>query len=258
MNFTWIAEDYYQHSQFQYEHAQLALSHYQFKGDEHILDVGCGDGRITAEIAKKAPLGSVIGIDNSPTMITFAEKTFQDDNLTFEIGDAEKIYYKNKFDLIVSFACLHWVKNQLAFLCGAKSALKINGKVILTLYPKHRDIWQAIEKTSLEPQWNKYFLGYKNPHICYDIESYIHLCEKANLTIDYINECIPVAYFKTSTEAKAFIKSWLPHTNQIDTSLTEDFLEDIMQRFLQTSHYSQDHIGIPFRRIDAMLTNISA
>jgi ubiquinone/menaquinone biosynthesis C-methylase UbiE len=49
--------------------------------DEHILDVGCGDGKVTAELARAVPKGSVTGIDASPEMIRFARKTFPPANI---------------------------------------------------------------------------------------------------------------------------------------------------------------------------------
>jgi trans-aconitate methyltransferase len=42
------------------------------RGDETLLDLGCGDGRVTAELAKRVPDGLVIGIDSSPAMIAAA------------------------------------------------------------------------------------------------------------------------------------------------------------------------------------------
>jgi trans-aconitate 2-methyltransferase len=47
------------------------------RGDEHVLDVGCGDGKVTAEIARAVPRGSATGVDASPEMIAFAQKPFR-------------------------------------------------------------------------------------------------------------------------------------------------------------------------------------
>jgi trans-aconitate methyltransferase len=48
----------------------------ELEGYENVLDIGCGDGRITAEIAAKIPEGRIWGIDNSIEMIKLAQRTF--------------------------------------------------------------------------------------------------------------------------------------------------------------------------------------
>lgn len=257
MNFTWNAEDYFQNSQFQYKHAKDALSKYKFNGDEFVLDVGCGDGKITSEIANKIKFGYVTGIDSSKHMIKFADSEFglRHKNINFSVYSAESIPYKNEFDLIVSFACLHWVENQLAFLISAKNALKKNGKIILNLYPKHPAIWGAIEEATLLSKWKEYFIGYKNPHVSYNIDIYKSLCQKANISIECIEEKEPIAYFKTMKSAGSFLKSWLPHTDQVHPHFRDKFINDIITLFLKRIPKEKNSgiIGVPFRRLDAIL-----
>ena len=63
------------------------------KGGERILDVGCGDGKITAEIAARVPRGSVLGVDPSRDMIAFASSHFgppAQTNLRFEVADVRQ------------------------------------------------------------------------------------------------------------------------------------------------------------------------
>lgn len=60
------------------------------KGNEHILDVGCGDGKITADISKFVPNGFVLGIDLAKPMIEWAKKQYHPmeySNLSFQEGN---------------------------------------------------------------------------------------------------------------------------------------------------------------------------
>jgi trans-aconitate 2-methyltransferase len=256
MQFDWVAENYNKNSDFQFHHAEYALSKYSFKGNEDILDVGCGDGKITSKIAKLAPQGTVLGIDSSKSMIDFAIKNFSrtQENLSFNVCRAEDINFRNAFDLIVSFACLHWVKDQISFLTGAKNALKADGKIIITLYPKHPDIWNAIENTVQNEHWLKYFSEYSNPHISYDLPSYELLIKEAGLKTIYIEEQMPIAFFSSRSEAEDFLRSWLPHADQVDYQLREKFIKEIIHRFLSISNIqNENNIGIPFRRLDIIL-----
>jgi trans-aconitate methyltransferase len=90
----WNAADYAANSAVQQTWARELIARLNLRGDEHILDVGCGDGKITAEIARAVPRGFVAGIDASEEMIGFAHKAFpppQIPNLQFHICDARKI-----------------------------------------------------------------------------------------------------------------------------------------------------------------------
>jgi ubiquinone/menaquinone biosynthesis C-methylase UbiE len=256
MEFNWVAEDYYQNSQFQFDHAEVALSKYTFRGNEHVLDVGCGDGKITEKIAELVPNGKVLGIDSSKPMIDFAKNEFstKNTNLSFSVCLAENINFINEFDLIVSFACLHWVKDQLSFLKGAKKALTENGKIIITLYPKHPAIWDAIDETTNDRSWSSNFIGYSNPHISYDISLYESLVKQAELKILHLEENVPVAYFPTKKEAESFLRSWLPHTDQIHPHLRDKFITSIIELFMKKIDILDDGIiGMPFRRLDIIL-----
>jgi trans-aconitate 2-methyltransferase len=90
----WNAADYAANSAAQQIWARELIAQLQLRGDEHVLDVGCGDGKMTAELARSVPQGSVTGIDASPEMIRFARGNFspgKHPNLEFQICDARNI-----------------------------------------------------------------------------------------------------------------------------------------------------------------------
>jgi trans-aconitate methyltransferase len=91
---AWNAADYAANSAVQQTWARELIAQLHLRGDEHILDVGCGDGKVTAELARAVPKGSATGIDASPEMIRFAQKTFpsgKHPNLEFQVMDAREI-----------------------------------------------------------------------------------------------------------------------------------------------------------------------
>jgi trans-aconitate methyltransferase len=90
----WNAADYAVNSAVQQTWARELIAQLHLRGDEHVLDAGCGDGKVTAEIALAVPRGSVTGVDASPPMIRFARMAFppgRHPNLEFQICDARKI-----------------------------------------------------------------------------------------------------------------------------------------------------------------------
>ena len=107
----------------------------QAGGHEAILDVGCGDGKITAEVAKAVPNGFVLGADSSTAFIDYARSHYPLSiypNLQFEQMDARRLAYNRQFDIIFSNATLHWVDDHRAFLAGCRRLLKPGGKLIVS------------------------------------------------------------------------------------------------------------------------------
>src|SRR6266436_10262796 len=95
----WNAAEYYRRSSLQEAMAQEVLALLDLKGSERILDVGCGDGKITAEIAARAPRSSVVGVDPSRDMISFAQRHYgraTTHNLRFQAGDARILSFHSE------------------------------------------------------------------------------------------------------------------------------------------------------------------
>jgi trans-aconitate methyltransferase len=92
---------------------------------ERILDVGCGTGQLTAEIAGTG--AQVTGIDSSATMIGQARANFPD--LRFERADVRSIAFREEFDAVFSNAVLHWVKEPEVAVANMRRALKKDGRL---------------------------------------------------------------------------------------------------------------------------------
>jgi trans-aconitate methyltransferase len=72
---------------------------------ERILDIGCGTGHLTAQIANSG--ARVLGIDRSPEMVRAARHAYP--NLQFEVADARDLRFQDEFDAVFSNAALHWI-----------------------------------------------------------------------------------------------------------------------------------------------------
>lgn len=143
---------YVKHSSLQKSLAKEILDNYPMSPRAHILDVGCGDGRITAELANVANQGKVLGIDASPGMIEFASRNFpktEFPNLDFLQGMAEEVEFSQQFDLIVSFSCFHWLKDPKRAIRQLSSSLKQGGEMLILTYPKESPYYRYLQ-TALE------------------------------------------------------------------------------------------------------------
>ena len=133
MPHKWDPKVYDKSSSAQKIWAEEVISKIKIKGDERVLDIGCGDGKITAHIASLLPQGSVLGIDSSAEMVRFAQSRFPFSswpNLSFRYADARDLHLSGEFDLIVSFAALHWVLDHRPVLEGIKRSLKPGGRLM--------------------------------------------------------------------------------------------------------------------------------
>ncbi|PIT97694.1 hypothetical protein COT77_00085 [Candidatus Berkelbacteria bacterium CG10_big_fil_rev_8_21_14_0_10_41_12] len=121
------------------------------KGDR-VLDVGCGNGAVAYDLAKKAK--SVLGIDINKQNVESAKKHYRHKNLNFIVGDATKFQFKRKFDVIILSNVLEHIKNRVVFLKRIKRlAPKILIRVPmidrdwLVLYKKEKGVEYRLDKT---------------------------------------------------------------------------------------------------------------
>ena len=116
MKLDFDGEKYKQASSQQKAWGKTLLSELELQGDERILDLGCGDGALTAGLAELVPDGSALGIDASESMIKTARADHVATNLSFELQNIDAIGFESQFDVIFSNATLHWVKDHRKLL----------------------------------------------------------------------------------------------------------------------------------------------
>ena len=237
--YKWDAQDYSKNSEAQRNWAMELINQLQLKGNESVLDIGCGDGRITSEIARIVTRGNVIGIDSSEEMINLASNKYppsQHSNLYFELIDAQKIPYVNQFDVIFSNAALHWVKDHNKVMHGITTALKTNGRILLQMGGKGNasDILTFFDDLMNEDKWNKYFAEFNFTYSFLDITDYESLLHQYNLTANQI-ELIPKDMKQIGKEGlDGWIRTtWLPYLEKIPEELKEQFISEIVERYIE-------------------------
>lgn len=128
----WDGATYDKNSTSQYRIGVKAVESFNLRGNERVLDVGCGNGKITALCAQKVPAGSLTAIDISPSMIEFARKNYGDAaNITFVTQDVTTMSFDQEFDFVYSIFCLHWVKDHERAIQTIAKSLKPGGKAVL-------------------------------------------------------------------------------------------------------------------------------
>ena len=176
-SYQWNAADYAQHSSAQLKWAEELIKKLNLRGDEMVLDIGCGDGKITAGIAEMLPDGRVLGIDSSREMVSLAsrsypEKTFP--NLSFQMLDVRDLDHDNRYDVVFSNAVLHWCLDHQPILRRIKTSLKPRGRMLLQMGGKGnaQDILNILDELQLLDKWSSFFVDFSFPYGFYDAELY--------------------------------------------------------------------------------------
>lgn len=211
------------------------LNQYDWKGNESILDIGCGDGKITVELAKRVPNGSVLGIDISDNAVQFAKNKFpknQHSNLDFCHLDFMNSDYTEKFDLIVSVGAIHYIPDQYQALKRVKDSLKPDGEMLLYLVGLGSDpIWQAMTILLSTPKWQhlKEVMSYG---LCSE-DQYLSLFHEVGLNIIEFRAEEISEYRRNKQEIKqGFLGNFLSITNRVPQSECDEFLDDFIQLIL--------------------------
>jgi trans-aconitate 2-methyltransferase len=256
----WNPEDYAKNSDAQLKWAQELRSRLDLKGDEIVLDVGCGDGKITADFAAALAQGKVVGVDSSPEMIAYAQRTYpqsQHSNLTFACEDARSLSFEPVFDLVFSNATLHWVGDHPAFLRGAYQALRSSGKLIISCGGQGNAaaVLQVFATVMAQPPWQPYFVDFPNPYFFHGLEEYGQWLPAAGFGIQRL-ELVPKDMTHTGAEGlAAWIRTtWMPFTHCVPEPDRDRFIADFMQSYLSRHPIDSDgrtHVSMVRLEVEA-------
>lgn len=176
----WNAELYDDKHSFVWKMASGLLDLLAAKPGECILDVGCGTGHLTAQIA--AAGAEVVGIDASSTMIQQGREKYP--SLRFEVMDAREIAFQESFDAVFSNATLHWIKEPSRVVAGIANALPPGGRFVAEFGGKGnvKSVSEAVERA-----WRKVGIpgSTATPWYYPGIAEYAHLLEMHGLEVTY-------------------------------------------------------------------------
>jgi trans-aconitate 2-methyltransferase len=233
----WNAEHYNHQSGLQQLMAAEQLASLRLEGTERILDVGCGDGRVTAAIAARVPGGSVVGVDQSHNMIAFASShlsTAGHTNLRFEVADARSLPYRSEFDLVVSFNALHWVPEQALALRSIRTALKPAGRAVLRFVSagERESIEEVIEEVRVSERWRTYFRDFKTPFVHFTPGAYEDLARVNGFNVASAEVSTAAWDFVTREAFAAYCRTTLVGWTQfLPDENKEAFITEVLDRY---------------------------
>lgn len=238
---------YSKNNALQYNFSMKSLRKICFDSKSRLLDIGCGDGIITSEIAKIVHEGCVIGTDISTEMVEHASKEYlSQQNLRFVQMDAARNIFRQQFDIITSFNCLHWVQAQEAALAGIAEAATEGAQIVLLLSHRKSTYHLVLDKLCSSDKWRQYFKDFLSPRLFFAADIYKEMVIKSGLNVIEILEEEMTYSFKTKEQLKEFFSAAGTQIKLIPDMRKNSFLDDFATEFIKQSHCHEENIPLGF------------
>jgi trans-aconitate 2-methyltransferase len=159
----WDPELYNRFRRYRAEPVEHILSRLQLAGDENeqIIDLGCGSGENTIELARRSGRGSALGVDGSPAMIEAARKLLDREHpglkarVSFELLDVPEFRADRAYTLIFSNATFHWIPDKRALFAACFDALRPGGRIVVQMPANETETAKMeIGRLAREAPWN--------------------------------------------------------------------------------------------------------
>ncbi len=246
--YQWYAAAYARHAGAQFEWAIELMDRLALTGDEVLLDIGCGDGRVTALLAERLRAGRVVGVDRSFAMVSATRRSYAagpHPNLSVFQMDAARLGLAAAFDVAFSSAVLHWLPDHLAVLHGVRRALRPGGRLLFQMGGRGNvaDVLEAIACVTARPRWRDYFAGMPPGYFFYHPDDYRRWTAEAGLRL-MDARLVEKDLRQTGVAGMAgWLRStWLPYVERVPEAARDDFALEAAEAYV--ADYPADAHGV--------------
>jgi trans-aconitate 2-methyltransferase len=195
----WNAERYHQISSPQQAWGRKVLERLPLDGSERVLDIGCGTGRVTAEIAQRIVSGRVVGVDRSASMIQTAREWLREhaSRAYVVLADGAALPFRRSFDAVFSGATFHWIHDHAALFRSIVQALRPGGRLAAQCGGSGNlaVLKGRADRLMCEPRFAPFFEDWKEPTYYADVETTCRRLEVAGFVdIDVWIEAAPTSF----------------------------------------------------------------
>jgi trans-aconitate methyltransferase len=244
---------YAQASAHQKEWGKKLIDDLDLKGDERILDLGCGDGVLTLALAERVPRGQVVGVDASPGMLEAARQQYRG-NLSFVLLDINDMTYQSEFDVVFSNATLHFVKNHERLLKNVHRALRDSGIARCNFAADGNCIhyFQVVRETMRLPKFAPFFRDFEWPYFMPDVDAYRTLVGQSPFRKYEVWRENADRYFPNEEAMTKWLDqpSLVPFLKAVDASDKQAFRDTVVTKMIALTRQEDGTCFETFRRVN--------
>jgi ubiquinone/menaquinone biosynthesis C-methylase UbiE len=217
-----------------------------------ILDVGSGDGGVTAFIAGKYN-ADIVGLDLSRNMVEYANAKFSTDALFFVVGDAQNLSFNQQFDMVTSFSTMHRLPRPQQALSGIYAALKPMGYFLAT-FPINGSyaMSEAIAEVDSSPEWKEFFDILDRKDYRLSQEQFSEWLVQAGFHIIQLRTIWRDEIFETRAKFRDLLRATFSYRSQLPPDREMNFFEEVVDAYLKRVplddqgrvHFYYNHIRI--------------
>ncbi len=252
--FEFNGDKYKKASKHQKKWGNEIIAELDLRGDEHILDLGCGDGVLTEQLAQRTPRGHVTGIDASTGMIQTAQK-IKRDNLNFIVMNINAMRFNQTFDIIYSNATLHWIIDHASMLRAVYRYLNDDGFIRFNFAADGNcaAFISVLNEVMNNTQYIEHFRNFNWPWYMPKIDDYAQLVRSAGFTdVNVWPEHIDQRFHTPDDMIRWLDQPCLvPFLPALPKTLQAPFRDTIVEMMLEKTRQPDDSQLETFERINA-------
>jgi trans-aconitate 2-methyltransferase len=255
---SWDARTYDQVSRLvQYRWGQQVIKWRKWRGDEIVMDAGCGSGLLTKQLAKQVPRGKVYAVDIDYNMIKRAKNNLKSlDNIEIIQSSFADVNLPTKVDVIFSNSALHWAQDHRRVfqnfwemlkpmnsnditdinVGGDSNIIGSSGQLLIQCggYGNLQEIIAILERIACLDQFKGHFVDWKQPWHFAKAEDTSKLLQEigyVNTKVYYSDDCVTLnrriySKFVKTVVMKSYLDHLLSHNDDYDSDKLKDlFLE---------------------------------
>jgi trans-aconitate 2-methyltransferase len=240
----WDAATYDRVSAPQVEWAERVLERLPLRGDESVLDAGCGSGRVTRMLLDRLPRGRVVAVDSAPSMVEHAREALDPARAAVFRADLTELELDEPVDAAFSNAVFHWIADHDALFARLCEALRPGGRLVAQCGGKGNveRFHEAAKSVALEEPYAEHLAGWQGPWNFAGAEETAERLERAGFAeVETWLEPYPVAPPDPSGYLRTVCLGY--HLEQLPEALRAPYVEAVRARCGTELDYVRLNIG---------------